>query len=140
MAEAAALCSARRARSAPAAGGSRRRTRVEEREAGAGGEQGIALPCPSARPRPGRNRRRRRKGLRFRGFRRRPAFARALCRSGAATALAEVGEAGRRARVEIGANHLGMMNRRRRFVTLFGAESAPLVVVWGCPISLHYRT
>ena len=70
LAEAAALCSARRARSAPAAGGSGRREGVEQREPGAGGEQRIALPCPSARPRPGRDRRRWRKGLPFRGFRR----------------------------------------------------------------------
>ena len=29
---------------------------------------------------------------------------------------------------QVGANHLGMVNRWRRFVTLFARESAPLVV------------
>ena len=111
---------------------------VEQREPGAGGEQRIALPCPSARPRPGRDRRRRRKGLVLRGFRRarlgsRPRRGRR--RNAVQKVWRAVGE-----QVEIGANHVGMVNRRRRFVTLCGEESAPLVVGRRCPISLHYRT
>ena len=42
--------------------------------------------------------------------------------------------------VEIGANHRGMMSLARRFVTLCGAESAPLVLGRRCPISFPYRT
>lgn len=110
---------------------------VKKGEAGPGGEQGIGLPCLSARPRPGRNGRRWRNGRGFRGSRRRAACARVPpCRRG--NGLAEVGN-----RVgtegEIGANHLAMMSLARRFVTMFGAESVPLVVGWVCPISLHYR-
>jgi hypothetical protein len=40
----------------------------------------------------------------------------------------------------IGANHLGMAARRRRFVTFLEQLSALLVVVGACPIILHYRT
>ena len=66
-------------------------------------------------------------------------FALAGLRSGAATLSPRsgswVGE-----QLEIGANHRGMMSLVRRFVTFCGEESAPLVVVWGCPIMLPYRT
>ena len=62
-------------------------------------------------------------------------MARARFAGGADTALLNVrrrvGE-----QLEIGANHRRMMNLARRFVTLCGDESAPLVVGWGCPISL----
>ena len=112
---------------------------VEQSEAGAGGEQRIALPCPSARPRPGRDRRRRRKGLPFRGFRRAPLRSRRASRAARERAppsvWRRVGE-----QVEIGANHVRMVNRRRRFVTCLCELSAPLVVGWRCPIRLPYRT
>ena len=112
---------------------------VEQGEAGAGGEQRIALPCPSARPRPGRDRRRRRKGLRFRGFRRGPAWsARFAARRGNAPRRGRRGGSG--TRVRSARITWRMVSLLRRFVTLFGEESAPLVVGWGCPIRLPYRT
>jgi hypothetical protein len=43
-------------------------------------------------------------------------------------------------RLEFSANHGGMMSLARRFVTLCGEESAPLVVGWRCPISFRYQT
>ena len=114
LAEAVALFSARRTRSAPAAGGSVRRMTVEQRKGGAGREQGIALPCPPARPRPGRDRRWR-KGLPFRGFCRarlgsRPRRGRRV--DAFRTVWRQVGE-----QVEIGANHSAMVSPWRRFVT-----------------------
>jgi hypothetical protein len=41
---------------------------------------------------------------------------------------------------QVGANHFAMMSRPRRFVDGVSEQSAPLVVLWGCPIRLHYRT
>ena len=118
MAEAAALMQREAGAQRPGGGRVAAQERVEKCEAGAGGEQRIALPCPSARPRPGRDRRRRRKGLAFRGFAGRPLRSARACRSGARNALARVG--GRVGNeVEVGANHLAMVNRRRRFVTCF---------------------
>ena len=111
---------------------------VEQGEPGAGGEQGIALPCPSARPRPGRDQRRRRKRLPFRSFRRARRRSRALAKRRRDGLAQVVGEG--RGEVRVGANHLAMVHAPRRFVTLCGAESAPLVVRWRCPISLPYRT
>ena len=112
-------------------------TGVQEREPGAGREQGIALPCPSSSPRPGRDRRRR-KGLPFRGFRQARLVSRPR-RERRGKALLNVrrrlGE-----EVWLGANHLAMVNRWRRFVSLFFELSAPLVGARGCPIRLLYRT
>jgi hypothetical protein len=99
---------------------------VEQSERGAGEEQRIAVR-PAARPRPGRRGRRKgvlgqRVGRVLRPPRTPPA------RRG--SALAEFGEAVRRWG-EIGANHLGMVNPRRRSVTWFGGLSAPACrVVW----------
>ena len=95
------------------------------------------LPFRSPAPRPGSAPAAER--LAFPGFSPRFGLARARFAERRRNALPKVrrrvGE-----QVEIGANHLGMVNRRRRFVTLCGEESAPLVVGWGCPIRLHYRT
>ena len=102
---------------------------VEQSEPGAGGEQRIALPCPSAGPRPGRDRRRRRKGVRVPGFSRGWSWLGARFAGGAGRRSCEVGEGGRRARVEIGANHLAMMSLARRFVT-FVARNPPRLS-WG---------
>ena len=126
LAEAAALCSASRARSAPAAGGSARRISVEKREAGAGGKQRIALPCPSARPRPGRDRPAAER-LAVPGFSRARLRSRALRgrrRNALVEGLEAVGE-----EVKIGANHLGMVNPWRRFVTCLRRN--PPRLSWG---------
>ena len=89
---------------------------VEQSEAGAGGEQGIALPCPAARPRPGGDRRgQERKILRAQGVGDGPPCLRAPWRRRRRGRVTVVGEVGKEVRV--GANHLGMVNCRRRFVT-----------------------
>ena len=122
LAEAAALCSARRARSAPAAGGSARRK--ASRSASPAPAANSGSPCPAlplARAQAGIG-----------------AGGGNGCRSGvfawlgwlarASRAAQEGAPQGREAvgeQVEIGANHLGMVNRRRRFVTLCGAEIRP---------------
>jgi hypothetical protein len=106
--------------------------RVEQREGDAGRERGIALPCPPARPRPGRDRRWP-KGLPFRGFCWGPLCAKGVPerrRSAFQTVWSAVGE-----QFEFGANHSGMVNLWRRFVTYCGEQSAPLVVGGRYPIS-----
>ena len=97
---------------------------------------GDRPPLPSAGPRPSRDRGRR-QGLPFQGFRHGSLGSRALGeRRGKAlrTVRSAVVE-----QVEIGANHWGMVNRLRRFVTLCRAETAGLVLLCGCPIRLQYQ-
>ena len=96
---------------------------VEKRESGAGGEQRIALPCPSARPRPGWDRPAAER-LAAPGVFAALVLARARLAGGAETRSS--GSGGRSAsRVEFGANHVGMVNRWRRFVTCFAGTIRP---------------
>ena len=108
-------CRLQREALAQRAGGGRvaAQMRVEQSEPGAGGKQRIAVPCPSARPRPGR----------------RSQWREELCNQGVGgcpiqsstgshanrDALAGVDDELRN-QMEVGANHLAMVNRRRRFV------------------------
>ena len=111
---------------------------VEQGEPGAGGKQRIALPCPSAGPRPGRDRRRRRKGLPFRGFRRGSSWlARA---SRAAQKRTPRGSGGASASSSSSARITWAWWVLGGALSPCGAESAPLVVGWRCPISLPYQT
>ena len=137
LAEAAALCSASRERNAPAAGGSARRKASRSASPAPAANSGSPSPAlPLARAQAGTG-----------------AGGGKACCSGVFAGLAWFAHASRAAReallnvrrrfgeeVEIGANHRRMMSLARRFVTLFGGESAPLVVGWRCPIRLHYRT
>jgi hypothetical protein len=88
---------------------------VKQSEPSACGKQRIALPCPSARPRPGRDRGWR-KGLPSRGFRRARLGSRPHCGRRVNAFRRVWGQVCEQ--LEIGANHLGMVNRWRRFVTL----------------------
>ena len=127
MAEAAALCSARRARSAPAAGGSRRRTASSSASpapAKNSGSPSPALPLARAQAGIGAGGG---KGLPFRGFRSARRRSRALAKRRRDALAQVVGEGG--GEVWVGANHLAMVHVPRRFVSSFVVLSAPLVVV-----------
>jgi hypothetical protein len=136
FAAAAALCSARRARNAPAAGGSARRkasSKASPAPAANRGSPSPALPAALAQA-----------GIGAGGGK---AWCSGVFVEGRLCASlprrrTEVVQGGWSAvveQLEIGANHRGMMSLVRRFVTLCGTESAPLVVVWRCPIILPYR-
>jgi hypothetical protein len=137
LAEAVALFSARRERSAPADGGSQRRkesSRARPTPAKKRGSPSPALPLALAQA-----------GTDAGGGN--------VCLSGAFAvlgvararakrrrdALAQVvGEGG--GEVWVGANHLAMVHAPRRFVSSFPKLSAPLVVAWRCPISFQYQS
>jgi hypothetical protein len=88
--------------------------RVEQRQSGAGEDQRIAVR-PAARPRPRRDRRWRRKDLPFWGFRRVPLGLRALDGRRGNALCRDRREVDKP--VEIGANHVTMVNRQRLFVS-----------------------
>ena len=112
---------------------------VEKREAGAGGEQRIALPAlPLARAQAGIGAGGG-KACRSGAFAVVSACSRALRRSGAGTPSPRVWS-GSASEVEVGANHCGMVNLARRFVTFIWRVIRPACRGWGCPIMLPYRT
>ncbi len=101
---------------------------VEQGEPGPGGKQRLALPCPSAARAQAWIDADSEKAWCSAVF----VALRFVRRESVGATQARVParlERGRRAG-EIGSNHLGMMDRWRRFVTPRGAESAPLVVEW----------